>query len=329
MKTNGFFIISLDFELMWGMRDKKTIASYGENVHGVHRAIPAMLDLFKRFNISITFSTVGFLFMRNKQDLLNHIPTILPDYHDRNLSPYGNYLNQIGTDKSNDPYHFGNELVDMIRQHPQHEIGTHTFSHYYCLEPGQTLEAFRADLEMAIQVGKENGINIQSLVFPRNQFNRDYLDVCSKLGIVCYRGNESSWIYEARNGKEDSSWRRLFRLMDAYLPLSGHNIHDPIFCTKQQPINIPSSRFLRPYTPKLRWLDKLRLWRITHSMTAAAKQGKIYHLWWHPHNFGKNLDENLSFLTAILEHQQRLQKKHGFISINMSKFANLISSASK
>jgi peptidoglycan/xylan/chitin deacetylase (PgdA/CDA1 family) len=329
MKQKGFFIVSLDFELMWGMRDKKTIASYGENVQGVHRAIPAMLDLFKRFNISITFSTVGFLFMRNKQDLLNHIPKVLPEYQDENLSPYGDYLNQIGSDNSNDPYHFGNELVDMIRKHPQHEIGTHTFSHYYCLEPGQTLEAFRADLEMAIQVGKENGVNIQSLVFPRNQFNRDYLEVCEKLGIICYRGNETSWIYEAKNGKDDRLWRRLFRLLDAYIPISGHNIHDPIECAKQKPINIPSSRFLRPYSSKLRWLDKLRLWRINHSMTAAAKQGKIYHLWWHPHNFGKNLEENLSFLTAILEHQKHLQKKYGFISINMSKFANLISSASK
>jgi hypothetical protein len=329
MQSNGYFIISLDFELMWGMRDKKTIENYGENVEGVHRAIPAMLNLFERFYVPVTFSTVGFLFMRNKQELLNHIPNILPEYQDQNLSPYGDYLNKIGNDATNDPYHYGAELVDLIKQHPQHEIGTHTFSHYYCLEPGQTLEAFHADLEMAIRVGNENGLNIQSLVFPRNQFNRDYLDVCRNLGITCYRGNETSWIYEARNGKEDNLWRRLFRLLDAYLPLSGYNIHDPVECMKEQPINIPSSRFLRPYSSKLKWLDGLRLWRIKQSMTAAARQRKIYHLWWHPHNFGKDLTENLKFLTAILEHQQRLQKKYGFICINMSKFADLIARASK
>src|SRR5450631_2733915 len=34
----GAFVISLDFELMWGVRDKRTIADYGRNILGVRRA---------------------------------------------------------------------------------------------------------------------------------------------------------------------------------------------------------------------------------------------------------------------------------------------------
>jgi len=323
LKSNGYFVISLDFELMWGMRDKKTIDNYGANIRGVHKAIPGMLDLFKRYQIAATFSTVGFLFMENKQELQHHIPKILPEYDDKNLSPYGTYIDQIGNDKSDDPYHFGFELVSLIRQYPEHEIGTHTFSHYYCLEPGQTIESFRADLEMAIQIGKEKGIEIRSLIFPRNQFNQEYLNVCKEMGITCYRGNESSWIYEARNGKADSLFRRMFRLLDTYLPISGHNIHDPKTCLNESPVNIPSSRFLRPYSHKLRWLDSIRLWRIKSGMTKAAKQGKIFHLWWHPHNFGIHLSENLNFLEKILQHYSVLEKKYSFININMTKFADL------
>lgn len=33
----GAFVISLDFELMWGVRDKRTIADYGRNILGVRR----------------------------------------------------------------------------------------------------------------------------------------------------------------------------------------------------------------------------------------------------------------------------------------------------
>lgn len=38
----GTFVISLDFELMWGVRDVQTKAGYGPNILGVRQAIPAM-----------------------------------------------------------------------------------------------------------------------------------------------------------------------------------------------------------------------------------------------------------------------------------------------
>ena len=65
----GKFVISLDFELMWGVRDKKTIESYGQNILGVREAIPAMLNAFDKYGINATFSTVGFLFAKNKKEL--------------------------------------------------------------------------------------------------------------------------------------------------------------------------------------------------------------------------------------------------------------------
>ena len=58
----GKFVISLDFELIWGVRDKRTIQSYGENLRGVHQAIPRLLNLFDQYKIKGTFATVGFLF---------------------------------------------------------------------------------------------------------------------------------------------------------------------------------------------------------------------------------------------------------------------------
>jgi len=41
---HGAFVISLDFELLWGVRDKRTIADYGANIRGVRDAVPALLD---------------------------------------------------------------------------------------------------------------------------------------------------------------------------------------------------------------------------------------------------------------------------------------------
>jgi hypothetical protein len=54
-------IISLDFELFWGVRDKRTIGNYGRNILGVREALPAMLALFRDYGIRATWATVGLL----------------------------------------------------------------------------------------------------------------------------------------------------------------------------------------------------------------------------------------------------------------------------
>jgi hypothetical protein len=88
--------------------------------------------------------------------------------------------------------------------------------------------------------------------------------------------------------------------------------------SKEAPmLNIPSGRFLCPYIGKLWWLEPLRLRRIKSEMTFAARQGQGYHLWWHPHNFGVNLKENLTFLRRVLDHFRSLRNSWGMQSVNM------------
>lgn len=323
--NHGKFIISLDFELLWGVRDKKTIDQYGSNIRGVHQIIPRLLQLFEYYQVAVTFSTVGFLFFENKAELLEHIPNNLPSYDNKNLSPYLGHFDILGNTASEDPYHYAPNMIQAIQQQPQHEIGTHTFSHYYCLEAGQTVEQFKEDLVQAIAVAKEKGINITSIIFPRNQYDDSYLKVCYDLGIYCFRGNENSWIYESRNGNDESLLRRALRLIDAYVNISGHHGHTDTFIKNNKLIaNVASSRFLRPYSQKLSFLERFRLQRITSSMTYAAKHNLSYHLWWHPHNFGVNQEENLNFLAKILSHYASLNLRYGFQSYTMSNLVNLL-----
>jgi hypothetical protein len=58
-----------------------------------------------------------------------------------------------------------------------------------------------------------------------------------------------------------------------------------------------------------------------HSMTAAARSGRIFHLWWHPYNFGVNQDRNLAFLGVLLQHYVRLRDQYGMTSVGMEDFA--------
>lgn len=322
--NEGHFVISLDFELLWGVRDKKTINQYGENIKNVHLVIPRLLDIFSKFDINATFSIVGFLFFETKAELIANIPVKTPKYFNANLSPYNGHFNCVGKSYKEDLYHFAPQLIELIKTYPNQEIGSHTFSHYYCLEEGQMPEDFEADIKAAIKVAQQKKIDIKSLVFPRNQFNEAYLQVCNQSGIICYRGNEHSWLYKAKNISKETKIRRALRLIDAYIKISGHNCYKNEYMKSKSPIDIPSSRFLRPFNKKLKNLDSLRLNRIKSGMTYAAKNNLTYHLWWHPHNFGLYQDENFNFLEKILIHYKYLNKNYGFTSITMSALANKI-----
>ncbi len=322
--TNGKFVISLDFELMWGIRDKKTKEQYNDNIIGVQTVIPKLLEIFKQYDIKATFSTVGLLFFETKKELLENIPINQPQYTDQNLSPYNGYFNIVAEDYKKDVFHFAPSLIKEIQKYSEHEIGTHTFSHYFCLEPGQTIECFQADLERAIVVAKKYNLILTSLVFPKNQYNEAYLKICTDLGIICYRGNEESWLYKAKNETDESYFRRALRLLDAYVNISGHNCYTDKLLKSKVPINIPSSRFLRPFSSSVKMLEGLRLRRIKSGMTYAAQNNLTYHLWWHPHNFGTNQVENFRFLTKILAHYKFLNQTCNFQSYNMSALAKIV-----
>ena len=57
-----------------------------------------------------------------------------------------------------------------------------------------------------------------------------------------------------------------------------------------------------------------------NEMNFAAKNDQNYHLWWHPHNFGADLDKNLEILERILSHYKWLNTEFGFESRNMRYF---------
>jgi peptidoglycan/xylan/chitin deacetylase (PgdA/CDA1 family) len=316
-QTPGTFIISLDFELHWGVRDVKTVEQYRENLIGVRSAVPAMLAAFAHYNIHATWATVGFLFFRSRSELLRALPQELPQYDNPRLSPYSE-IQTIGEDESEDPFHFGRSLLEQVRSSHGQEIGTQTFSHYYCLEPTQSIAAFRADLSAAKSAAADLGVELNSIVFPRNQYDESHLRVCAEAGLKAFRGNPQSWLYRPRSGVEQTLWVRAARLADSYCNLSSHHCYTLPENAGGVPVNLQASRFLRPYSANS-LVQGLQELRVRGDLTHAARHGLAYHLWWHPHNFGKNVAENIGMLRRILDHFHRLREDYGMQSRNMAE----------
>lgn len=313
----GSFVVSLDFELYWGMRDVVSLDEYRSHLEGVHEAVPRMLDMFHRFGVHATWATVGLVFAENQEEARSFAPALRPTYIAGRLSPYDD-LARPGLDR-NAACYFAPKLVRRIKQTPHQELATHTFSHFYCDEPGQDEAQFEADLDAAVAIAQAQDVQFKSLVFPRNQVNHDYLRLLPLKDITTYRGVPDRWALRRGRNRVDTLARRGVRLADNYLRVSGPRTErtrgGPL------PVELCGTRFLRPVSSQLRKLEPSKEGRIKGEMTSAAQGRHTYHLWWHPHNFGRSPKENLAMLERLLEHARRLAYSQGWESRSMAELA--------
>jgi peptidoglycan/xylan/chitin deacetylase (PgdA/CDA1 family) len=315
----GALIISLDFELHWGVRDRfSATGPYRVNLLGVREAVWRMLELFREFDVAVTWATVGFLFARTKYELEASWPAVRPRYRDRRLDPY---QEPVGGDETSDPIHFAPSLIDAIRATPRQEIGTHTYSHYYCLEPGQDREMFRADIESAAAMARAHGIAIRSIVFPRNQRNPAYDDVLVQAGLICYRGTQNAWMHRSARGSRQTLVKRAARLTDAYMPVGDRTFGWREIAGTGPLTNVPASFFVRPCGARENTLDRLHLHRLIGSMRHAATQHRILHIWWHPHNFGRDVGPNIRRLRELLTVFAECRDRYAMQSLSMAEVA--------
>lgn len=310
---SSVLIVSLDFELFWGMQDSTKLEDYSDNVLGGRKSVEKLLKLFEKYGIHATWATVGFMFADTKEEVTKYFPAILPTYCNSALSSY-RCFEKIGDSEKDAPCFFAPSLIKKISEFPNQEIASHTFSHYYCREKGQTTEQFRADMQSAKAIALDKGYDLKSVVLPRNQCESEYVKVLSELGFTSYRDEENDWIHEKVKIRP---LMRLLRLADVYLPLTGQGGYLPK--SKNGIVNLTGSRMYKPYFKPLAFIEKVKIRRIKKQMLHAAKNGLVFHLWWHPHNIGIKTDFHLKQLEEIFEYYDFLKRKYGMISLNMQE----------
>jgi len=319
MSSEGSFTISLDFELFWGVRANRELEDYSEHLLGVYDAIPKMLALFNKYDIHVTWATVGFLFHETINEIKKNQPDIFPEYENKRVDPY-EYIESLNKSSYSENFtkmHVASTLISDIQKYSNQEIASHTFSHFFTYESCKNSNAFYADIKKAISFGAKKNIDLTSLVFPRNQIEKKSIDVLKKTSIESYRGNPKHWAYCEGDKPSKSFFLRLYRLFDTYINLSGHHTSRPL--VEENLVELKASMMLRPYFSKLSYLEFLKMRRIKKAMKHAAQKGENFHLWWHPHNFGVNQKENLKNLEALLKYFQELKSSYKIRSLTMKE----------
>ncbi len=263
-----------------------------------------------------TWATVGLLFASSRADVERFLPSRKPVYDDQSTDPY---RIPMGRSEEDDPFHFAPSLIAQIAAVPGQEIGSHSFSHYSTLRPGQTVAHFEDDLGSAVAIAAWSGYKLESFVFPRNEVNPSYLPALSKYRFEVYRETENTGIKRSAPFPiQRRLHKRVGRFLDSYVNLCGNEIADwPSNSLTPIPVPIPASRYLRPCCTQLRSIHPFLLERIRNQMKRACEAGGIFHLWWHPEDFASHPQENLSALQAVLVAFQEMKTRYGMVSLSM------------
>jgi hypothetical protein len=131
------FTVSLDFELMWGTKDRP----YGESFRKLceierREVVDRLLGLLTAYGIRATWGVVGNLFLKKDHE---------------------------------DPLLYGSELIEKIRRCPvRQEIGSHTMTHAVLGSPDCTAAMAERELGDWARVARANAVGFQTLILPRN-----------------------------------------------------------------------------------------------------------------------------------------------------------------
>jgi hypothetical protein len=323
-KKPGRLILSLDFELLWGVLDKDWREEYRPVVLEGRAAIARMLELFSSCGLKASWAAVGLALCSGRDEALGRLGALAGRTVSLGMS-LGRYIaERTGADEASDPAHYAPGLAAAIAATPGQELASHTFSHYHAMEEGSSPEGFSADLKAFKDLARDKGWGCASIVLPRNQIRPDFLALMAQAGVRAYRGTPpGSMLDGPRAEASQSKALRALRLAEAYLPLASRRRLSPrplggaLAC----PVDVPASRFFRPCLSGSRALEGLRVAKILAEMRLAARSGMDYHLWWHPHNMGMRPDLAMEMLARVADGYKALNASYGFKSSTMAEAA--------
>ncbi len=309
----GVFVISLDFELIWGTLDLFGPEKFRRACELERAVVERLLELFVEFELPATWCIQGHLFLdRCTVENGRKHPEIVRPTHSWCRRDW--FEHDPCGDEDSAPIFFARSLVEKIRTCPvPQEIGCHTFSHVIFGDPGCSRATAESEIAACVRIAREMGIELRSFAFPRNQVG--HLDVLRDFEFDCYRGPEATWYETDRCPR---ILRRLGHVCDILMASPP-----PLVLPERTAVglwNIPGSMIYFPMHGVRRFVPlSLRIKRAVKGLDAAARQRKIFHLWFHPTNLADQTDTMFRGLRAILHHARSLRDRDQLAFLSMGE----------
>lgn len=312
----GVFVLSLDTEFAWGTFDQGGLQRYAHHFNQERDIIRQLLAILDKYHAPATWAFVGHLLLdhcERSAEGTTHPGVLRPRYQ---WYPHDWHHYDPGTDVHRDPWWYAPDALEMVlKAKTEHEIGTHTFSHIVVDDPDCTRAIFRSQIEACVELHHAWGLNLQSIVYPRNKIA--FLDTLAELGITVYRGRERSW-YEGHN----PHLARAGHIADRTLAITP-----PTYSLAELPqgnlVNVPASMFYLARDGFRRLIPiASRVVQAKRGLRRAAARGELFHLWFHPFNLGSDPDLMAGF-DAIIRYAYELRDRGQLTILTMQQTAQL------
>ena len=299
----GSVVFSLDAELAWGFPDFADLPM--DRVDASRDAWTWLVDLFDEYDVPATWAVVGHLFLDDCD--ARHADVDAPD---------GWFAHETGALATRHDVRFAPDLVAAVRNaDADHDIGSHSFVHVPFDHPGVTPELVDADLGRAVAVAGDQGLALESFVFPRNAVGfREHL---ARHGFRAYRSaGAPSGTGAARAA------RKIADVLDPRrVPLVEPRVDEYGL------VDVPPSLFLFGFegTPRdvlaTVWTDPI-VRQATDAIDRAAASDGVCHLWLHPNNIVD--DAGRARMEAIVAHVARRRDEDGLLVETMRDVADRV-----
>lgn len=310
--ARGVVVISIDTEQIWGYLDLT-------DESGFTRRFPQSIPVHNRLlaslcaaNISATWTVVGGLSLRGTTGPEDACFAGLPKDWTARI-PAG--------DEESAPLWYRRSFVTCLHDsHPAQDVGIHGgMSHLIWDDSRTSSETVSREIASGIAALEGIGIHPRALVFPRNVVS--HLDVLVRHGIRCYRGRAP--VTSEKLGLKHSLAGRASRLLEEAARLTPPTVWPEEVLPGLW--NIPASLNLYTMRPSATRLAPLgtRLERVRMGVEAAARQGRIFHFWFHPENLAEAPWSYPTF-EAILEELMRRRDAGDIEILTMNQIVDRI-----
>jgi len=318
----GAMVFSLDFELAWGTRTSSE-APPPPGLSRVEEVVERLLAIFARHGVSATWATVGHLVLRREELMDGRFNWDLPE---PDLPWFqGKWYEGIPAfDSDAGSAYYAPELVRAILDCPvPQELACHTFTHMLLGDGDCTSEVAAAELWKSQQAAGNWGVELSSLVFPRNRVG--HLAEVAAAGFRCYRGENSEWYWFGHaSGLFERRWLRLpvwcLRYLDERLCLTP-----PLPPVRHRGglWEIPHSMFFPGMRGVSKWITPAaRVRRAVKGLRRAARQHRVFSIWTHPHNFLPEPEPLLGAVDDICREAARLREAGRLEILSMQQMAD-------
>lgn len=179
--------ISADFEMAWAFRYSKRKVDPIKMAALEREHVPLMLSMFERYDIPITWATVGHLFLESCNNGDHDWMRRIPHFDDHWRFMQGDwYDHDPYSTVSKDNAWYAPDLIEQIlKSKVVHEIGCHTFSHMDCTYKNCPPEVLDDELKACKEAAAKWGLMMTSFVFPGGTYGN--FEVLKKHGFTIYR----------------------------------------------------------------------------------------------------------------------------------------------